>query len=196
MNTTRSGAEQLARQHLEESSSVTRRAAAECAGPLAAAAALTVAALQAGGKLLLCGNGGSASDAQHLAAEFVGVLDRARPRTALAALALTTNGSLVTAVANDVGFERVFERQVEALGRRGDVLLALSTGGNSPNILNALQRARDVGLTTILLTGDAGGRGASLADVLIAVPSANTQHIQETHIALGHALVSLVEMAL
>ncbi len=124
------------------------------------------------------------------------MLDRARPRPALAAIALTTDSSLLTAVANDVGFDQIFARQVEALGRRGDVLLTISTGGNSANIIEALTRARALGLATILFTGDSGGRAAALADVLVAVPSTDVQHIQETHIVLGHALVGLVEWSI
>ena len=136
---------------------------------------------------------GQRGQCQHLAAEFVNVLDRSRLRPALPAIALTTDTSLLTAIANDRGFEQVFERQVEALGRRGDVLLAITTGGSSPNVLRALGQARRQGLGTIVLTGAAGGEAAGLSDVAVQVPSERTQHIQEAHIAIGHVLCALVE---
>jgi D-sedoheptulose 7-phosphate isomerase len=181
------------RAHLEASAAVTLRAAAECAAVIAQAADLIAAALSAGGKLLLCGNGGSAANCQHLAAEFVNVLDRRRPRPALPAITLTTDTSLLTAIANDRGFDQVFERQVEALGRRGDVLLAITTGGSSPNVIRALGQARRQGLVTIVLTGAGSGEAAQLADVVIRVPSENTQNIQETHLAVGHILCGMLE---
>lgn len=184
------------RRHLLETADVQRRTADQCAERLAEAAARCSAALRAGGKLLLCGNGGSAADCQHLAAELVGGLTHDRPRPALAAIALTTDTSLLTACANDFGFERVFERQVEALGRRGDVLIGISTSGNSANVLRALERARALGLTTILLTGEDGGAALPLADIAVRVPSRDTQHVQEAHIAAGHILCLLIEQAL
>ncbi len=186
-------AAELVRTHLVETAEVQRRTADRCAEGLAEAAARCSAALRAGGKLLFCGNGGSAADSQHLAAEFVSALSHDRPRPALAALALTTDTSFLTANANDFGFEQVFGRQVEALGRPGDVLIALSTSGNSPNILHALHVARARGLVTILFTGEAGGKALPLADVALRVPSGDTQHIQEAHIALGHCLCAVVE---
>lgn len=183
----------LIRAQLEASAAITLKAAAECAADIARGANLIVEALAAGGKLLLCGNGGSAAECQHLAAEFVNVLDRRRLRPALPAIALTTDTSLLTAIANDRGFEQVFERQVEALGRRGDVLVAITTGGFSPNVLRALSQARSQGLATIVLTGAGGGEAGALADVAVRVPSDRTQHIQETHLAVGHILCALVE---
>lgn len=181
------------RDELEASAAVMRGAALECAPAIRQAAELIATSLGSGGKLLLCGNGGSAAECQHLAAEFVNLLDRGHPRPALAAIALTTDTSLLTAIANDVGFERVFERQVEALGRRGDVLMGLSTSGRSPNVVRALNRARDLGIATIAMTGRAGGEAAQIADVAIRVPSDNPQHVQEAHLATGHALCAVIE---
>lgn len=189
-----SAAEQV-RRHLLQTADVHRLAAERCAESLAEAASRCAAALRAGGKLLLSGNGGSAANCQHLAAEFVNVLSHGRPRPALAAIALTTDTSLLTAIANDFGFEQVFGRQIEALGRPGDVLLAFSTSGDSPNILHALHVARARGLGTVLLTGEKGGRALPLADVAIRVPSQDTQQIQEVHVVLGHCLCGLVEGA-
>ena len=179
--------------YLHRSAEVKRAAATACAADVAAGADLLVACYRAGGKVLFCGNGGSAADCQHLAAELVSALNHDRPRAALGAIALTTDTSFLTANANDFGFDHVFERQVEALGRRGDVLVAISTSGNSPNVLRALERARAQGLGTVLLTGRGGGKGAPLADVAVRVPSDETQHIQEVHIAAGHVLCALVE---
>ena len=149
--------------------------------------------LQAGGKLMLCGNGGSAGDSQHLAAEFVATLDHRRPRGGLAALALTTDTSFLTAYANDFGYEGVFSRQVETLGKAGDVLIAISTSGNSANVVAACITARQAGINTIAMTGETGGKLADHADILLAVPSNVTMHIQESHIALGHVITLAVE---
>ena len=160
----------------------------------AAAAGACVAALRAGGKLLLCGNGGSAADAQHWAAELVSRFNYDRP--GLAAIALTTDGSILTGIGNDYGNTRIFARQVEALGRGGDMLLALSTSGRSPNVLEALRAARARGMGTIGFTGEAGEAMASLCDICIRVPSASTPRIQEGHAVLGHALCAAVEAAL
>jgi D-sedoheptulose 7-phosphate isomerase len=157
-------------------------------------AELITTCLQRGGKLMLFGNGGSAADAQHLAAEFVGRF--ARDRAPIPALALTTDTSALTAIANDFGFEQVFARQVIALGCPGDVVLAISTSGKSPNVLYGVQAARERGITTIGLTGGDGGQLANLADYVIVVPSRTTAHIQETHIAIGHALCEAIEQAL
>jgi D-sedoheptulose 7-phosphate isomerase len=159
-----------------------------------AAAGACVAALRAGGKLLLCGNGGSAADAQHWAAELVSRFNYDRP--GLAAMALTTDGSILTGIGNDYGYARLFARQVEALGRAGDMLLALSTSGRSPNVLEALRAARALGMGTIGFTGQAGEAMAGLCDICIRVPSASTPRIQEGHAVLGHALCAAVEAAL
>lgn len=151
-------------------------------------------ALRSGGKLMFCGNGGSASDSQHLASEFVGrfVADR-RP---LAALALTTDTSALTSIANDYAFDQVFARQVRGLGREGDVLVALSTSGRSANVLQAAMAAREAGIATIGLLGRDGGTIAPLCDVALVVPSEVTAHIQEAHIFLGHVLCAAVEAQL
>lgn len=149
------------------------------------------AALKQGGKLLLAGNGGSAADAQHIASEFVGQFSADRP--AIAALALTTDTSALTSVANDYGFEHVYSRQVEALGRRGDVFLAVSTSGNSPNIVSALRSARRSGLFTVALTGASGGEARGVCDICLRIPSDDTPRIQESHILVGHILCTLVE---
>lgn len=158
------------------------------------AAQACVTSLRAGGKVLFAGNGGSAADAQHMAGEFVSRFMYDRP--GLAAVALTTDSSIVTAIGNDYGYEKLFERQVQALGQRGDVLVAYSTSGQSPNILRALQAARSAGVVTVGLTGNRGGPMSELCDVLLAVPSAETPRIQEGHLVLGHVLCGLVERAM
>jgi len=144
-----------------------------------------------GGKILLCGNGGSAADAQHIAAELSGRYLKDRPP--LDAEALHVNTSYLTAVANDYGYEEVFARMVEARGRAGDVLLAFSTSGNSSNVVRAAQKAQDQGMLVAAFTGENGGRLAQLADLLLNVPSTETARIQEGHILLGHALCELIE---
>jgi phosphoheptose isomerase len=185
----------LVRARLLEGAAAMQRAAAACDALVETAASTIAGAFARGDKLLLCGNGGSAADCQHLAAEFVSRLTKAVDRPALPAIALTTDTSILTAYANDCGFDGVFRRQVEALGRRGDVLLAISTSGTSPNVLQAIEAARERGMQTILLTGDGGGQRAG-AELTIAVPSADTQQIQQTHLAIEHALCELVERAL
>jgi D-sedoheptulose 7-phosphate isomerase len=154
-------------------------------------ARVTAEAMQNGHKLLVCGNGGSAADTQHDVAELVVRLTVDRP--ALRAIALTTDSSIFTAVGNDYGFEHIFSRQVEALGQPGDVLLAISTSGNSPNCLRALERARSLGLTTIAFTGNGGGKAAPLADINVIVPATVTMNIQESQLALEHIFCMLVE---
>lgn len=184
------------RDHLMASAAVKERAAETCVEATEQAAMAIAASLQSGGKLMLCGNGGSAGDAQHLAAEFVATLDHRRPRPGLAALALTTDTSFLTAYANDFGFEGVYQRQLEALGKAGDVFIGISTSGNSANVEKAMAYARNNGITTIAMTGEGGGKLAAVADILIAVPSQSTMHIQECHIALGHAFTARVEVLL
>ena len=154
-------------------------------------ARVTAEAMQNGHKLLVCGNGGSAADTQHIVAELVVRLTVDRP--ALRAIALTTDSSIFTAIGNDYGFEHIFSRQVEALGQPGDVLLAISTSGNSPNCIRALERARDLGLTTIAFTGNGGGRMAPLSDINVIVPATLTMNIQESQLALEHIFCMLVE---
>lgn len=151
------------------------------------------ATLRAGGRILWMGNGGSAADAQHLAAELVGRFERDRP--GLASLALTTDTSILTSVANDYGFERIFARQVEALGRPGDLLIGLSTSGNSPNILSAMEVAADIGLFRAGLTGAGGGRLRARCDLCVSVPSSRTARIQEAHQLIGHLLCDAIEAA-
>jgi len=155
------------------------------------AARLTADALKAGRKLMVCGNGGSAADAQHLVAEFVSRLVEDRP--ALRAVALTTDSSILTAIGNDYGYEHVFERQVEALGISGDVLLTISTSGNSKNCVQALQLARKMGIHTVSYLGNGGGSMRELSDISVIVPSNVTMNIQESHLALEHIFCLLVE---
>lgn len=150
-----------------------------------------IACLKKGGKIIFCGNGGSAADSQHLAAELVGRFQK--DRRALAAIALTTDTSIITSLANDFGFEAVFSRQVEALAKKGDVLVATSTSGNSANILAAVKIAKARRLTTIAFTGGEGGKLAKLCDISLIVPSHVTARIQEAHITVGHILCQLVE---
>ncbi len=155
---------------------------------------LCLASLHNGGKILLAGNGGSAADSQHIAAELVGRFAFNRP--ALAGIALTTDTSALTAIANDYGYEAVFSRQVEALGRHGDVFIGLSTSGNSPNVVQACEQARSLGMSVIAMTGQGGGAMASQCDVLLAMPSSSTRHIQEGHITVGHIICDLIEQTL
>ena len=157
------------------------------------AATLISEALSRGNKVFWCGNGGSAAEAQHLAGELIGRFRRRRP--GLASIALTTDTSILTAVANDFGYDEVFQRQVDALCQPGDVVVGLSTSGNSKNVCAALQKARQIGGRTVALTGKTGGRMASLADVCIRVPSVDPARIQEAHILYGHILCEWVELA-
>lgn len=157
------------------------------------AAVIISQSLQKGGKLMLCGNGGSAGDSQHLAAEFVATLDHRHPRDGLAAIALTTDSSLITAFSNDFGFDGIFDRQVQTLGKSGDVLIAISTSGNSENVLRAAKVAQDKQIQVIGMTGQSGGKLKDHCDILLNVPSDKTMHIQESHIALGHAITASVE---
>jgi D-sedoheptulose 7-phosphate isomerase len=152
---------------------------------------IIVDALQHGNKLLLYGNGGSAADAQHIAAEFVGRFAFDRP--ALPALALSVNTSCVTAIGNDYGFEFIFSRQLEALGRKGDVAIGISTSGNSPNVLCGMSTSRRLGLHTVAFTGDSGGKIQDVVDHCLCAPSSETPRIQECHILMGHIISELVE---
>jgi D-sedoheptulose 7-phosphate isomerase len=153
-----------------------------------------ITALNAGNKILVIGNGGSAADAQHIAAEIVGRYKQDRP--AYAAIALTTDTSALTAISNDYGFEWVFARQVEGLGRRGDVLLALTTSGRSPSILKALSTARSLGIVTIGFTGTQGEAMGELCDDLLIAPSDDTPIIQQIHLTIGHAICEVIEQAM
>jgi D-sedoheptulose 7-phosphate isomerase len=160
---------------------------------IAAAGRILTAAIQGGGTVMFCGNGGSAADAQHLAAELSGRF--LRDRKALAGLALTTDTSALTAIGNDFGFEHVFSRQLSGLGRAGDALVAISTSGNSPNVLEAVKAARAIGIKVVGFTGAKGGTLADVADICIRAPADRTDHIQEMHIAVGHMLCGIVENA-
>jgi D-sedoheptulose 7-phosphate isomerase len=166
----------------------------QLADPVAEALELLVSTLQNGGKVLIAGNGGSAADAQHFAAELVGRF--LRERRALPAVALTTDSSILTAVANDYGFEQVFSRQIEALARPGDLFVGISTSGNSANICHAAAVAVDCGCRCLFLTGESGGRLAGLPGLCLQVPSTRTPHIQEGHGLLIHLLCDLVEQRL
>jgi D-sedoheptulose 7-phosphate isomerase len=186
---------EAAREHLLESAATKRRTAEMCLAGIVSAADIIAESFRGGGKVLLCGNGGSAADCQHLATEFVSRLTKDFQRPGLPAIALTTDTSFLTAFANDCGYEGVFERQVQTLGKPGDVLIGVSTSGNSPNVIRAVKAAKDARMRTIALTGSDGHLG-TLADACIAVPSCDTNHIQEAHIAIEHALCHLVEQML
>jgi D-sedoheptulose 7-phosphate isomerase len=181
-----------AQAYLEESLAVQKRSFAACLDQLVNAANVAAQALKVGGKILLCGNGGSAADCQHIATELVGRLSKRLTRPAMAAIALTTDGSFLTAYANDLGFEGVFARQVEGLGKPGDVLIGISTSGRSPNVARAVEMARSRGMITIALVGDGGSLGDSV-DHAIVVPDRDTQHVQETMLPLEHLLCLLIE---
>lgn len=171
-----------------------RRTEAALADAFAGVLAACVASLRGGGKILFFGNGGSASDAQHLAAELVVRYKQNRP--AIAALALSTDTSVLTAGGNDLGFEQVFARQIEALGRPGDVAIGISTSGKSPNVLTALRRAKALGLVTVAFGGKDGGDLAGVAEHLLVVPCDATARIQEMHIAIGQILCGAIELEL
>jgi D-sedoheptulose 7-phosphate isomerase len=180
------------RLHLLGSAELKRKVAERCAESIVAAAGVIANAFRQGGKVLLCGNGGSAADCQHMAGELINLLTVDFARPPLPAVALTTDSSVLTACANDSGFEGVFSRQVQALGKRGDVLIGISTSGNSQNILRAVEAARSIQMHTIGLTGQ-GGRLKEIVDVAIAVPAEGVQHIQEAHLAIEHVLCHLIE---
>ncbi|HHJ52477.1 MAG TPA: SIS domain-containing protein [Caldithrix abyssi] len=182
--------------HLRQSISVKEKTLQTCTQDIRIAIEWIVSAFRNQRKLLICGNGGSAADAQHIAAEFVVRLTHNLSRPALPAIALTTDSSILSAGGNDIGFVHVFSRQIEALGQTDDLLLAISTSGNSPNILEALATARNQHMKSIALLGNDGGKAKSMADLSIVVPSDSTQHIQETHITIGHILCEQVERIL
>lgn len=181
--------------HLLDGALVRRQIAETSSGEILEAALFIARAIAAGGKLMLCGNGGSAADCQHMSAEFVSrlTLDFARP--GIASIALTTDTSFLTAFANDCGYEGVFARQVQSLGKPGDVLLGISTSGSSSNVLRAFEAAREIGVTTVALTGRSGIL-ADIADRAIRVPADTTQHIQEAHLAIEHLICHVVEREL
>ena len=183
--------------HFADSAQLKLTAATTLAAPIASAVRLLVDCLESGGKILACGNGGSASDAQHFAAELVNRLER--ERRPLAALALSTDGAALTSIANDYGYERVFEKQLRALGRKGDALLAISTSGKSRNILAAMRAAHDAGMRIVALTGNGGGQMAGLlapGDVHLCVPHGRTMRIQEVHLLTLHCLCDGIDAQL
>jgi D-sedoheptulose 7-phosphate isomerase len=177
-----------------EHDAVSRATQGALGAAFAALLADCIASIRGGGKLMLFGNGGSAADAQHLATELT--IRYKKTRVAIAALALTTDTSALTAAGNDLGFEQIFARQIEALGRKGDIAIAISTSGKSPNILAALRKAKTMGLVTAAFGGKGGGDMAGLADHLLAVPSATAARIQEMHITLGQMLCGAIEIEL
>ena len=183
--------------HFADSARLKLDAARALSAPIARAIGLMAASLKAGGKILACGNGGSAADAQHFAAELVNRFER--ERAPLAGLALNTDSSALTSIANDYGYERVFEKQLRALGRKGDVLLAISTSGNSANVLAAMRGARELGLRIVALTGNGGGKMAALLaaeDAHVCVPHTRTMRIQEVHLLTLHCLCDGIDFQL
>jgi D-sedoheptulose 7-phosphate isomerase len=181
-------------QQLAESAAVKRDLAEKSVNQIAEFSQRIVQCYRQGGKILFCGNGGSAADAQHLAAELVGRFGRDNPP--LAAIALTTDTSVITCLSNDYGFEEVFAKQVEALGQKGDILVAISTSGRSENVLRAVRRARELGLFTVTLVGSGGQPLTESSHLSVEVPSENSQRIQEAHITIGHIVLDLLEREL
>lgn len=183
----------IVRSQIEESIVLKQKVKSELSEKILKLGEILADCLKRGNKILLCGNGGSAADAQHIAGELVVRLKPTSKRKALPAIALTVNSSILTAASNDFGFENIFSRQVEALGEKGDCLLALSTSGESPNVNQALKIARKMGLKTLALSGRKGGKMSRLADFPIIVPSFETQRIQEVHMLIGHIICDLIE---
>lgn len=183
----------IALAQIEESIALKKKIKSELAEKIVKLSGILSSCLKKGGKVLLCGNGGSAADAQHIAGELVVRLKSTSKRKALPAISLTDNSSVLTAAANDFGFEKVFSRQVEALGRRGDCLLAFSTSGESSNVNVAIRTARRIGMKILALSGKNGGEMSRIADFSIIVPSFDTQRIQEIHILIGHIICDLIE---
>jgi D-sedoheptulose 7-phosphate isomerase len=184
-------AESVARDAIRKSIETKERVSRECLGDIVIMARMISSALSNGRKVVFFGNGGSAADAQHISAELVGQFKKKRP--ALRASALTTNTSVLTAIANDFSFDEIFSRQVQSSLEHDDVAVAISTSGRSPNVIKGIQEARKVGAKTIALTGSGGGQLAALCDHKVIVPSADTQRIQECHIMIGHIVCELIE---
>jgi len=178
---------------LRESAETKQRIGEQCSADISKAVDILIEAFNKKKKILLCGNGGSASDAQHLATEFVIRLNPKIQRRALAAIALTADTANLTAGANDIGYDNVFARSVEALGEPGDVLIGISTSGNSASVNNAFRKAREKGMVTIGMLGKDGGQSKAIVDLAIVVPSEDTQRIQEGHITIGHIIFQEVE---
>jgi D-sedoheptulose 7-phosphate isomerase len=189
--------EQRIEQHFIDSADLKYQAAQVLSKPITAAVSAVLASVTSGGKVLACGNGGSAADAQHFAAEFVGRFERERPE--LGAIALTTDSSILTAIANDYSYEQIFAKQVRALGQSGDVLLAITTSGSSPNVLAAIQAAHERDMTVVALTGKGGGKmnqALRETDVHICVPHDRTARIQEVHLLAIHCICDGVDTQL
>jgi len=180
--------------HIEHNIQTKQRVLAELVPQIEQAAQMIIAAIKDRKKVLFFGNGGSASDAQHLAAEFVGRFEKDRP--GLPAIALTTDTSILTSVANDYSFDVVFERQIAALGQSGDVAVGISTSGNSENVNRAIKKSKEMKLKTIAFSGRDGGKLAPLADIAIVIPSDQTSSIQESHITIGHVICRLIDKEL
>ena len=178
---------------LLESSGVFQKTADELPGEVQEISIKMAEAFKNGNKVMFCGNGGSAADSQHLATEFVVRLRSSLNRPALPGLALTTDTSMITACSNDYSFEDIFSRQIQALGKKGDILIGISTSGNSANIVKAFNECNKMGITNVLLSGKDGGLLKDIADYSLLVPSDNGMKIQEVHISLGHLLVEAVE---
>ena len=178
---------------LKESADLKLKVAEELSRKILDVATALTLCIKSGGKAMFCGNGGSAADSQHLATELVVRLTGRFDRAALPAIALTTDTSMLTACSNDFGFDYVFARQIEALGREGDMLFAISTSGKSPNVIKAVQTAKQKKILTVGMLGSNGGDLAAMVDHPLIVPSDNTMRIQEAHIAIGHVIISIVE---
>lgn len=176
---------------VRESIEVKKAAMAQCLPAVERAALAIIGAFKNNNRVFFCGNGGSAADSQHIAAEFIGRFQR--ERRALPAIALTTDSSILTCLSNDYSYDIVFSRQIEALGNKGDVLVGISTSGKSANVIKAFQRAKEIGMTTIAFVGHDGGPMGNMADISIIVPSKVTARIQESHLVLAHALCEVVE---
>lgn len=181
---------------LVESAGLKMRIAEQCIEDIISAGEMIAESIKAGNKVMLCGNGGSAADCQHIAGEFVVRLTSERNRKALPAIALTTDTSIITACSNDFGYEYIFSRQVEANGDEGDVLIGYSTSGNSQNVINAIEKAKEMKVKTISLLGGEGGKAKGMSDIDIIIPSDHVCRIQEGHFTVGHILCDLVEKLL
>ncbi|MBN1299916.1 MAG: D-sedoheptulose 7-phosphate isomerase [Melioribacteraceae bacterium] len=184
------------KESLEESSRVKLDIIEKCSDDILKSVLIIVSSIKSGGKILFCGNGGSAADSQHLATEFVVRLSHDLDRPAIPAISLTTDSSFLTAGGNDIGFDNVFARGIEGLGKKGDVLVAISTSGNSENVVRAVNKAKDIDLKIIGFLGGTGGKLLNIVDVAVLIPTDNTQRIQEGHITVGHILCELVEREL
>ncbi|MFC1726757.1 SIS domain-containing protein [candidate division KSB1 bacterium] len=185
--------DELIKDFFERSEKVLKKISEDCFNDIKKLVEIVVNALENDNKILLCGNGGSAADCQHIATELVIQLSHDFKRKAFPAIALTTNTSTLTAAGNDLGFESVFSRQVEAFGRKGDILIAISTSGNSQNVIEAVKEAKSAGMITVGFLGGTGGKLIDLVDHSIVIPDENTMYIQQGHEALGHLMCYLVE---